>query len=237
MRKAAGIVTGLLFLALTADAADVSELIKQLKDKDPDVRRQAASALAEAGADAKPAVNVLILSLRDSDVFVRRFSAQALGNIGPDAAAAMQPLRAVLMNPRESKEVQEAAAAALGKLGKGGIETLVATLRDPNKEPEVRRRAVESLAQMGPDAHKAVGPLVDALNGKVAGGKKKAAPSANAKDADIRTDLCTALGEIASAKDEAAVKALEMITGDKKNRNKTLKTAANDALRKIRARK
>lgn len=234
MRKALGIVASLLLLALSADAADVSELIKKMKDKDPDVRRQAASALAEAGADAKPAVTVLTQSLKDSDVFVRRFSAQALGNIGPDAAAAIPALKAVMMNAKESKEVQEGAAAALGKMGKGGVDSLVAALKDTNKDPEIRLKAAESLGQMGADARGAIGALVDALKTPPGGGGKKATSPNNL---DIRADVCAALGEIASAKDEAAVKALEGIAGEKKSKNKTLMTAAREALRKIKARK
>lgn len=235
MRKAVGIVAGMLLLALSADAADVSELIKKLKDKDPDVRRQAASALAEAGADAKPAVAVLTQSLKDSDVFVRRFSAQALGNIGSDASAAIPALRAVLNNPKESKEVQEAATAALGKMGKSGVETLIATLKNSSKDPEVRLKAAESLGQMGQDARSAIGALVDVLKAPPGGGGGKKATSPN--NLDIRPDVCLALGEIATSKDDAAVKALESITGEKKNKNATLKNAARDALKKIRARK
>jgi HEAT repeat protein len=233
MRKATGIVTALLVLVLSANAADISNLITQMKAKDPDVRRQAAKELAEAGADAKPAVTVLSNALKDSDLFVRRFSAQALGNIGPDAAPAIPALRTALLNSRENKEVQEAAAAALGKMGKGGVEALIAVLKDSNKEPDVRRKAVESLGLIGPDAKSAIKPLVEALQGGT--GTPKKGPVNNA---DIRTDICTALGEIATAKDEAAIKALQMVSGDKQNKkNKNLKSSATDALRKIKDRK
>ena len=57
-----------------------------------------------------------------------------------------------------------------------------------------------------------------------------------ANSADIRADVCAALGQIASAKDEAALAALGAIASEK-SKNKTLKTAANDAIRKIKERK
>src|SRR4051812_20969880 len=126
MRKAFGVVVALLVLGLSADAADVDDLIKKLKDKDSDVRRQAAKDLSDVGADAKPALSLLIRSLKDSDVYVRRFSAQAIGNIGADARSALPQMRAVLLDTRESKDVQEAVAAALGKMGNAGVDTLIA---------------------------------------------------------------------------------------------------------------
>src|SRR5262249_32744716 len=105
-------------------------------------------------------------------------------------------------------------------------------VRDQNKEPEVRRAAVEALGHIGTEARGAVGPLVQAIKGGPTTKNKKGPPDT----ADIRMELATALGKIASAKDEEAVKALEMIAGAK-GKNKTLQSAANEALRKIRARK
>ena len=58
-------------------------------------------------------------ALKDDDVFVRRFSAQALGSIGPDAKEAGPTLAAILKDAKDKKEVQEAAADALGKFGAG----------------------------------------------------------------------------------------------------------------------
>ena len=230
MRTALGIVTATLVLALSANAANIDELIQKMKDKDIDTRRLAAKELADAGAEAKPALGVLIKALKDKDVYVRRFSAQAIGSIGPDAKPALSALRALLLDTRESKDVQEAAAGALGKMGSGGVETLIAALKDKNKEPEVRRKATEALGQIGPDAHSAVAPLVEALKGGAAGKKGPA------NNADIRGEIVTALGQIASYKDEDALSALQAVAAEK-SKNKTLKTAANDAIRMIKARK
>src|SRR5207247_638471 len=81
---------GLLLCAgMTAEAADIDALVKQLKAKDTDARRQAVKALAEAGQDARSATPALLNSLKDSDLFVRRFAAQALGDIEADPKAAV----------------------------------------------------------------------------------------------------------------------------------------------------
>jgi HEAT repeat protein len=224
-----------LLLAGTAAAADVDMLIKQMKDKDAEVRRQAAMELAQAGADAKPALDVLIAGLKDKDLYVRRFSAQAIGAIGPDAKSAIGPLTAVMRDPKEAKEVMEAVVTALGKVanGKGGVDALVKVAKDPGQEADVRRKAVEALGVMGAEAKYAVPALTEILTGKDTG---KPTPGKMANNESIKIDVVTALGNIATPENEAAVKAIEDIAGSK-TRNRTLKSAANEALKKIKARK
>src|SRR5262249_57715584 len=64
---------------LPAADADVADLVKKLSSKDNEVRRSAASDLADLGKDAKDAVPALTKALKDKDLYVRRFAAQALG--------------------------------------------------------------------------------------------------------------------------------------------------------------
>src|SRR5262249_4217552 len=154
--------------------------------------------------EAKPAVNALIAGLKDSDLFVRRFSAQALGAIGAGAEAAVPNLTAILKDSKEKKEVQEAAALALGKIGASGVGALMATLKHHDTDMSVRRAAVLGLAGVGPDAKPAIPALIDEMNGKDGKGNKKGpAPDS------LKSDIVTALGEIATSKDEAAIKAIE----------------------------
>src|SRR5260370_3766385 len=120
MTKLLGAAAAFLCLIGSVQAADVDDLVKQLKDKETDVRRKAAKELADAGPDAKPAVPMLIAALKDSDLFVRRFSAQALGAIGEESA--MPALEKVVKDANEKKEVQEAAVIAVGKMGKGSVK-------------------------------------------------------------------------------------------------------------------
>jgi HEAT repeat protein len=233
MRRLIGVAGALLVLAAWGQAAPVEDLIGQLRDKDPDVRRAAARALGEAGADARMAGPALITALKDEDLFVRRFAALALGQVGAEPKAAVPALSALLNDRKERKEVQEAAAIALGKLGSGGVEALGGVLKDPNRETAVRKRAAEALGNIGPDARAALDALSDVLAGKIKD-KKGGNPEAAAND--IRLEVVDALGNIARASDEAILKSLEDIATDKKNRNKALKDAARKAAGKIKAR-
>jgi HEAT repeat protein len=235
MRRLIGALGASLALVCWAHAAgDVKDLVMQLKDKDPDVRRTAAKQLAESGADAREAAPDLIKALKDEDFYVRRFAAQALGAVGADPRTAVPALEALLKDRNEKKEVQEAAAQALGKMGAAGVAVLRTVLKDANREPVVRRRAAQSLGEIGPDARPALPDLTDVVNGKVEGGKK-ADPNAAARD--IRLEAVEALGNIANAKDETIISALEAIAADKGNKkNKALVQAVKLAVVKIKNR-
>ncbi len=224
MKKLLGVIGVGLCLAFSVVAADVEDLVKQLKDKDSDARRAAAKALAEAGGDAKAAAPALVAALKDKDMFVRRFAAMALGEIGAEPRDALPGLKKALDDNR--KEVQEAAAVAMGKMGGEAVNPLASVVKDGSREAEVRRKAVESLGMLGSEARSAVPMLLEALKGGD-GGKKK---MANAND--IRTEVVIALGNIASPGDKDVISALQDLT-DKKQRDRTLKKAANEALAKL----
>jgi HEAT repeat protein len=231
MKKVLGFAATFLFLTANVRGADVGELTQKLKDKDSDNRRAAAQALAEMGAEAKPAVAALTTALKDADLFVRRFSALALGEIGADAKDAVPGLSALLKDSKEKKEVQEAAALALGKIGPAGVNALVAAIKDHDKDMSVRRNAVVGLSKMGTEARSAIPTLIAELSGKEGAPKKGQAPDS------LKSDIVSALGEIATARDESAIKAIEALTegkGGKKDKN--LVKAVQEAVRKIRGR-
>jgi HEAT repeat protein len=222
----------ILCLTISAQAADVDGLIKQLKDNDPDTRRKAAKQLADSGADAKPAMPVLIAALKDNDLFVRRFAAQALGAIGEDAKSALPALERVLKDQKEKKEVQSAAVSALGKLGKGSVEVLANMVKDPDYDTALRRSAAQALGAMGSDAKGGVAALTDVLKGIAPKGKKMD------KDGDVRLEAAEALGSIATPDDKDALEALKAINAEKNaKQNKPLFDAINAAVKKIDARK
>jgi HEAT repeat protein len=217
-----------LGLVASVFGADVAEMVKQLKDPDADARRAAAKALADAGGDARAAVPALVAALKDKDLYVRRFAAQALGQVGASPGDAVTALKAALNDPH--REVQEAAAASLAKMGPAAAAALAAVAREADREPEVRRRAVESLGALGRDARAALPVLVQVLKGTGGPGKKMMMGGT----ADVRVAAATALGNIARSSDKEAVAALQSMT-DKKQRDRSLRQAAQMSLQKIKS--
>jgi HEAT repeat protein len=221
-----------LCLGVTAQAADIDALVKQLKDKDADTRRAAAKELGEAGKDAQSATDALVKSLKDNDLFVRRFAAQALGDIEADPKVAAPALAAMLKDPKEKKEAQQAAAGSLGKMGSSGVTPLVTAIKDDSTDNDVRRKAIESAGKIGPDAKAAIPVLVAQL--KMTGGTKK---NPN-KDGDFRVEAATSLGQIAKADDKEALEALRDLAGGKDlKKNKALSDAIKAAIKEIEMRK
>jgi HEAT repeat protein len=222
-------------VAGAAQAADVTKLLADLKDKDSDVRRAAAKGLAEMGPDAKPAAAALIAALKnDKDLFVRRFAAQALGDIGADSKTAVPALASVLKED-DKKELVEAAVTSLGKMGAPAVPPLIDALKNKPAAPKkdkgakkapaatdptayVRTRAIEALGNIGPQAKPAVPALIDALH-----------------DSNVRTEAAIALGNIGpNAKDAvSALRDADKAKGNKKD--KAFKDAVNEAIKKIQA--
>lgn len=225
MRRFLGLL-GIVLCATAARGADVADLVKQLQSDDSEVRRAAAKALEEGGAESKAAVPALIIALKDRDTFVRRFSAQALGAIGPQAHRAVPALTMTVNDSHQ--EVQEAVIRALGKLGPSGVETLVVIAQDDNRDTTIRRQAIDSLSSLGHAGRLAVPVLTELLKQPVSKSKKKAAPD------DLRVAAAIALGALAVRSDTETIKTLESLTGKKVKAPRDLKQAANQALRKIR---
>src|SRR5579862_612522 len=80
----------------------VQALADALKDKDADVRKNAAVSLGRIGKEARGAVPALTAALKDDDVNVRGASATALGRIGKDAASAADGLAELLTDKTSS---------------------------------------------------------------------------------------------------------------------------------------
>jgi HEAT repeat protein len=231
-RSVPAVLTLWLSAAFLLPGADVEALIKQAKSKDNDERRNAFKELAEAGSDTKLVLPTLMTGLNDPDKFVRRFAAQALGKMESLDNKKVLPALSKLANDKnESKEVQEAAVATLGKMGTDAVPSLTKVLKDTDKELIVRQRAADSLGFIGPAGGKTAVPvLLEVLNEK--GGKTKGGTNL---DGNIRVDAIAALGKIATKKDEAALKALEGLAAEK-NKDKNFKAALNSALKSIKAR-
>jgi HEAT repeat protein len=224
MKRFIGVTCALFCLTALTPAADVTELVKQLKGNDPDARRAAARSLSELGSDAREAVPALISALKDKDLFVRRFAAQALAEVGPDAAKQAVPaLKAALTDKKT--EVVEAAAGALGKMGPEGVSTLVDLAKEKGREMLLRKKAIEALGKAGEDGKSAVPYLVELT---------KESPAAKGKMdvGEIRMAAIAALGDLGPVAKEA-VPALESALGAADKKQRELKMALNDALKKI----
>jgi HEAT repeat protein len=209
-----------------AHADSTKDLVEKLKDKDSTVRRNAADALGQNGD--KEAVPALIKALGDEDLFVRRFAAQALGKIGPDAKDAVPGLAKLVKD--EHKQVAEAAAEALGKIGgNAAVKPLIEAVEDKAGSSLSRRRAIQSLGAMGPEAKSAVSALLAVVTAKPTMNKKD---KKKANSDDLRTDAIRALGAIGPNAKEA-IPVLSDIVSAKKGKDKGLKQAAADALKKI----
>jgi HEAT repeat protein len=179
------------YLTSCASAAEVGDLVKKLKDADPEVRRAAAKELGENGPGSKEAVPDLLRAMNDRDLFVRRFAIQALGAIGPDARDAIPALTKALDDEKKQvrgaalsalvklgpsavpsvnkavtnlyPDVQEAAVSALAELGPDGLPGLSALIRDSNQDAQMRRQAVDAVKKFGKKGRPALPALIEAL--------------------------------------------------------------------------
>jgi HEAT repeat protein len=220
--------------ALRADENDaqIDSLIKQLKSPDSDMRREAAKKLGELGPDAKKAGPGLVTALKtDKDLFVRRFAAQSLGQVEADPKLAVPALATLLKE--DSKELTEAAITSLGKMGSAAVPALTGALKskDGTNKPKkadkkapkpvdhtafLRAKAAQALGELGAEAKTAVPALIDAL-----------------KDTSIRNDAVAALGNIGPAAKDAVSALRELTTGKGAKKDKGLKSAVNEAIKKI----
>ena len=128
MKTLLGVAAAFLCFTLSARAADVDGLVKQLQDKDSDVRRKAAKQLADAGPDAKDALPVLTDTVKgvvpkgkkmDNTNDIRLETADALGNIASaadkDVLEALKSLNAA-KDAKRNKPLFDAINTAVKKI-------------------------------------------------------------------------------------------------------------------------
>jgi HEAT repeat protein len=108
-----------------AEEMDIDQLVRQIEDRDPFVRRAAVEALGRRGADAPGAVGAVAECLKDEDEKVQRLAVEALGHFGEAAAHERGQLQALLDN--EDTMLRVAAARSLGRIG-GSTEHVLLVL-------------------------------------------------------------------------------------------------------------
>jgi HEAT repeat protein len=130
-------------LGVLGDSRAIGGLRGALKDRQSEVRFQAAGSLINLG-ERSEGLETLIALLKDRDARIRMLAAERLG--WPRNAPAVQPLTERLSDAHS--RVRCAAAVALGEIGDTrAIPALRARLQD--REHRVRRLAQEALARLG----------------------------------------------------------------------------------------
>lgn len=140
------------------------ELIKQLRDSDPDKVCAAAKALGKLGSasEAAPALKELLKSRNGR---IKWTAAEALWLL-EHRAADLVPIYAELLTTKDAN-VRAASAWRLGRFGsdaRPAVPVLAAALRDESLE--VRVQVGQALANLGPFAEPALPALVRALGDK-----------------------------------------------------------------------
>jgi len=130
------------------EAEHASYLIPALKDRDPEIRAQAAKWLGDVRY--KKAGDLLVPLLKDENPRVRFFAAEALGRIAfvPAVNPVIEMLRS---NNDEDVYLRHAGSLALARIGKP--DAVVALSKDPSRA--VRIAAVVALRRMRHDGIKA----------------------------------------------------------------------------------
>jgi HEAT repeat protein len=175
---------------------------QKLDSKDARVRRGAAFALGQMGADAGPAARRLGKALSDPDPTVREAVAFALGEIGPDAESVVPALIAVLGNASEPPLVRRSAAYALG-----GIKS---TKPDPIRA--LSKALADGNAEVRQNAAWALGKLPVKEDSTPARALTKALTDA---DPVVRRDVVGALGDLGSEGHAALPELLDRATDEK----------------------
>ncbi len=174
-----------LAAAASLRAADqetpISDLAKQLADKDEKLRIDAAEALAKKGTRVKAAIPALIEAYKkDDNVKVREYCIYALGKSGAETKVLLPVLQEALKDKKGT--VAGLAIDALGAL-KDQAKPAVPDLIDMLKSRDHAARAADALGSIGP----AAGP--EALAALGAAMKKEA----------TRAAACHALGMMGKA--------------------------------------
>jgi HEAT repeat protein len=138
--------------AMKKDAREVLPTIEKAAIADPDAKVRAAAATAAAQiAEPQDVVGVLKNVLTDKDPSVRLVAAARLRQLGRDAASAAKELSAALAD--SDKDVAEAAAEALIRMGSPAVEPLAEQLSSSSLT--ARKLALACLAKLGPAAKSA----------------------------------------------------------------------------------
>jgi len=136
------------------------DLLKALKDKDPDIRKEAIWLLGESG-DKKAIPAILILMKTDKEAEVQDAAVECFREFGPEGKAAIPDLKHILItNPTDERRLF-LAFKSLESIGSASVPVIVELLNSPDST--IRKNALDSLRSMRGRAQAAVPHLVKAL--------------------------------------------------------------------------
>jgi HEAT repeat protein len=143
--------------------AAVPYLVKLLKDKSEEVRRNSARAIEQIGSLTQGDLPGVVDAMKDPDPDIRVSIITAIKLMGPEADIAIPSLIEALHDPQTPVRLQAAKAlAAMGTTAKAAIPALAKVL-EADKSPDVRSESVLALSKMGTDARAALPSLEAAL--------------------------------------------------------------------------
>jgi len=183
-----------LAAAGVANAAEVDDLVDQLKSEQAEQRAAAADALGKMGTKDPKAVKALAQAVTDESAEVQRAAIRALRKIEADPKVVM-PLVADALGSADPA-VAISAVDILAEAGKRVVPNAVKAL----KNEKARYWAILVLQQVGADAAEAVPALVDVA-------KTEQQP-------EVRREAVIALAEIGAAAKEAVPELIELVKTD-----------------------
>jgi HEAT repeat protein len=175
--------------------AGLPQLIRCLKDKDSEVRWQAADAIARIGPEAESAASALADALQDREDEVRSSAAYALSVIGPAAKTAVPALIQAMQDDSQYTRIR--AAEALWQItgsAKDALPVLIDLLKK-GEDPDAAD-AARLLGKFGPAAKEVVTIL-----------RQKTQSDSRA----LATAAATALWKITGDPEEALPRLIELI--------------------------
>ena len=175
----------------TAPEPAIDALLNSLKDKNDDVRIEAAIALA--GLKSEAAVRPLIRALVDTNSKVRQWAYKGLKKLGRTAVPEM--IRE--LGSSDDKELEEIIIDSLSEMGKDAVPHLVTAIS--KKQGKTARDAVALLGKIGKDAAEGIYVLLEIVN--------------NSNDIELKKQAVIAIGDIGDV-DPEVVPTLMNLTED-----------------------
>ena len=178
----------------------VPALLEVLEDPNPEMRENAALALAAVRPPARAAASKLLGRLDDDSAAVREAVLCGLANTGRGNEQVELAVAKATSDPAE--QIRRTAAHALGNVGAARLDVVVPTLVKclQDADAEVRYRAAQSLGWLGDPARDAVPALLNALRDE---------------DDIVRDRAMLALGCMGSPGEEIINELIDMLNDDR----------------------